>query len=130
MPPQVQREGPWSIPADDDHGRFAHAKEVRNGILDEHTDRIPRGEMNPIEGPLNVRKSALKRADYIGIWSDPETNALDDAGKAPAGLGQHIDIGPHSGRDVLQLPFAKVGESPPAARVNQNEHLLAHVGQE
>src|SRR5213592_485278 len=83
--------------------------------------------MDPVEGPLRVRKAGLQAAKDIRIWRNAETNAVDHTRKPDIWLGHHIDVGTHSGRNVLQLALAKVSHRPPDARVDQRKYLLTDM---
>ena len=83
--------------------------------------------MHPVQGPLHIRKDCSQTAHHVRIRSHPEADAVHHARETDIRFGHHIDFGPHSGSDVLQLAFTKVGDRPPRARVDQCEHLLADV---
>src|SRR5437899_494691 len=119
---------PLSSSSNDHYGGFADAKQFRLGIVDEHADRISGGQVDPVEGSLRIRQTTLEGAKHIGIRRYPEADAVNGSGKTAARTGHHINVSPHALLDALEFALSKVPDSPPPARINQNEHLLADMG--
>src|SRR6516162_11657140 len=84
--------------------------------------------MYPVECSLHIGKAGLQTANHVLIRGDAETDAVHHARKTYIRFRHYVDIGFHSGPDVLELAFTEVSNSPPRARVDEREHLLAHMG--
>src|SRR5215471_10376307 len=101
-----------------DDSRLANSKQIGRGILHADTNGISRCQVHPVQGSLHIRKPRLQSADNVGIWSNSKTYAVHDAGKARIWFRHYINIGPHSGRDVLELTFSEVTDGPPRPSVD------------
>ena len=80
--------------------------------------------MHPVESALHIGQTGLEAANNIRVWSHAESDTVYNAGKTDVRLRHDVYVGPRARRDVLELAFAKVGDRPPSAGVNQCEYLL------
>src|ERR1700722_19544339 len=113
-----------SPPSDDDDGRFADSKQPGRWVLHTHANRIARGEMHPVESALYIGQTRLEAAHNVCVWSHAESDTVYNTRKTDTRLRHDVYVRPRARRDMFELTFAKVGDSPPGAGVNEREYLL------
>src|ERR1700722_18280791 len=116
---------PISAASDDDDGRLADSKQFRRRVLHTDANRIPGGEMHPVESALHVGQTRLETANNVRVRSHAESHAVYNTRKTGIRLRHDVYVGPRARSDALELTFAKVGDRPPGAGVNQCEYLLS-----
>ena len=89
------------LPANYDYGRLTNPKQVCGGILHFYANRIARRKVHPIECPLDIRQPLFESPNFIRIRSYAKSDTVDNSRKAGIGLRHHIDVGPHSGCNML-----------------------------
>jgi hypothetical protein len=80
--------------------------------------------MHPVERALHIGQTRLEAANNIRVWSHAESDTVYDARKTDVRLRHDVYVGSRARRDVLELAFAKIGDRPPGAGVNESEYLL------
>src|ERR1700722_19191537 len=83
--------------------------------------------MHPVERALHIGQTSRETANNIRIRSDAESDAFYHTRKTDIGLRHDVHIRRRAGSNVFELTFAKIGDGPPGARVNEREYLLADM---
>src|SRR6266436_5698271 len=99
-----------SMPANHHDCRLAHPKQICGRVLDAHPNRITGRQMHPVQRPLHIRQTLSEAANNVCVWSHTKSDAVHHSRKAHVRFGHDIDVRPHSGRNALELSFAKIGD--------------------
>src|ERR1700730_2261526 len=112
------------LPHDRDSCR-PYAEQFRIGVLDANTDRKSGGEMHPIEGSFDVRKSG----DHASVFREHAmTNTLHQPGESFLGMSHEIHVDSGTNVDVFHLALPVVSDHIPGASVDEREHGSARSG--
>src|ERR1700722_16586141 len=109
----------------DRHRRSSYAEQIGIGVLNTNTNREPRRQMHPIEGPFDVGQSG----DHASVLREHAIpNTLHHPGEPFLWMSHEVHIDERADADAPHFRLTIVRDNPPLASVDEREHRSARSG--